>query len=394
MPARPSIGYENDRIAGTVEAKNPAVKEMPQPSGHRITPGDRLRPELLATEAYAVAEVPDQVLRLDAMESPWNCAEAFADDWQHMLSSVSINRYPSGEANRLEVLLRSRMDIPQRWELLTGNGSDDLINILLSALGGPGRTVVAPEPGFSMIPLLARAGGSDYHGVPLRNDFSLDTERFCATVRDVDAALSFLALPNNPTGNLFNLESIEAILEAAPGVVVLDEAYLPFASRDHLNLLQTRPGVLILRTLSKIGLAGLRIGLLIGADEWLQQLRKLRLPYTIGTLNLAAACVSLQHYDSLLEWAARLRAEREWLYRHLAALPELSIWPSEANFLLLRVPQAPAVFSALLKAGILVRNLHGSHPLLANCLRVTVSERSENQRFVAALKFCLGAAGR
>lgn len=344
-----------------------------------------VRPEVRALGAYRVADARGLV-KLDAMENPYGWPEALRERWLERLRSLSLNRYPDPRAQRLAGRLREHMGLSEDSALVLGNGSDELILLLCMAIGGPGRTVLAPEPGFAMYRLLAQATGSRYLGLPLRaEDFALDLPALLEALEREQPALVFLAWPNNPTGNLFDREAVLEVLARAPGLVVLDEAYQPFACDSFVDQLPGHPGLLVMRTLSKLGLAGLRIGMLAGEPGLLAELDKLRLPYNLNVLSQETATFALEHMSVLDEQAASIRRERARLGDALAAQPGLRVWPSQANFLLFRVQDAPAVFEGLVAEGVLVKCLHGAHPLLHDCLRVTVGTPAENARFLEAL---------
>jgi histidinol-phosphate aminotransferase len=205
-------------------------------------------------------------------------------------------------------------------------------------------------------------------------------------------ALTFLAYPNNPTGNLFDRAAVERIVETAPGLVVVDEAYHAFAGESFLPRLERHPNLLVMRTLSKLGLAGLRLGLLVGREEWMRELDKVRLPYNVNVLTQRVAERVLGRMDVLNAQAAAIRDERARLFERLAAVSGVQVYPSRANFLLFRVQQANSVFIALKARGVLIKNLDGSHPMLAGCLRVTVGAPQENDRFLDALQSSLEQA--
>lgn len=351
-------------------------------------PSQWLRPALLAAQAY---HVPDATgyLKLDAMENPYPLPPALHDAWLAALAQAPLHRYPDPQAHALRQQLRARFDLPQAAEILLGNGSDELILLLCLALAGSGRPVLAPEPSFVMYRLLAQACQMPYVGVPLQAaDFSLDTAAMLAAIAQHQPALIFLAYPNNPTGNLFDAEALRAILAAAPGLVVLDEAYAPFAQASTLSWLADYPNLLVLRTLSKFGLAGLRLGYLVGAPAWLHELDKLRLPYNINVLTQLSCTFLLQHTPVFLAQAAQIRSDRAQLAAALQALPSLTVYPSAANFILLRTPphQADTWFKQLKAHGILIKNLSPAGGLLQDCLRVTVGTPTENQALIAALQ--------
>jgi histidinol-phosphate aminotransferase len=227
--------------------------------------------------------------------------------------------------------------------------------------------------------------GMRYVGVPLAEDYGLDLPALETAIATHRPALVFLAYPNNPTGNLFDAEAMRRAIQLAPGLVVVDEAYHAFAGRSFLPDLARYPNLLVMRTLSKLGLAGLRLGMLIGRAEWLAELDKLRLPYNINVLTQRVAEYVLTRRDVLDAQAAAIREQRTRLVTRLSACPGIQAFPTDANFILFRVRQASAVFASLKARGVLIKNLDGSHPRLADCLRVTVGTAEENERFLAAL---------
>ncbi len=349
-----------------------------------------VRPEIQALSAYPVPDASG-LIKLDAMENPWVWPEALREAWSEQLQSLDVNRYPDPAARALRAQLVAHDGISGSCGMLLGNGSDEIIQMLALAVGGPGRTILAPEPSFVMYRMIATFTGMQYRGVPLREaDFGLDLDAMLAAIRESQPALVFLAVPNNPTGNRFARSDIEQIAKAAPGLVVVDEAYTAFTDGAQLDMLEQFDNVLVMRTLSKLGLAGLRIGYLVGAQAWVGQFEKVRLPYNIGVLHQAAATFALAHGEVLAEQTRRIRAERERLASELAALP-VTRWPSEANFLLIRLRDhaARAVFDRLREQGVLVKCLDGAHPALAGCLRLTVGTPEENNILLERLRAIL-----
>ncbi|WP_372783047.1 histidinol-phosphate transaminase [Litorivivens sp.] len=341
-----------------------------------------VRPEIQALQAYHVPAA-DGLVKLDAMENPYSWPEAMVADWQQRLQGAALNRYPDAAAVSLKARLREVMGVADEQDILLGNGSDEIIQLLAMAVAGQGRSVLAPEPGFVMYRMIATFTGMQYCGVPLDEDFDLDLPAMLAAIEREQPALVFLALPNNPTGNLFSADKVKAVIEASPGLVVLDEAYTAFTDRDHLSYLHY-PNVLVMRTLSKVGLAGLRLGILIGGREWLTELDKLRLPYNINVLTQLSAEFALDHFSVLTDQTQTIRRERAVLFEALAAMPGVEVWPSEANFILLRCDEARAIHARMKAAGVLVKCLDGAHPMLENCLRFTVGTPEENQRMLGA----------
>ena len=346
-----------------------------------------VRPEIRALHAYVVPP-SDGLLKMDAMENPYSWPPAMVADWQQRLQGASLNRYPDASAATLKVRLRKVMGIGDHMDVLLGNGSDEVIQLLAMAVAQPNRLLLAPEPGFVMYRMIATAVGMRYCGVPLDKDFDLDVNAMLAVIERDQPALIFLALPNNPTGNLFSIDRVRAVIEASQGLVVLDEAYTAFTDADHLELLQY-PNVLVMRTLSKVCLAGLRLGILIGHRGWLAELDKLRVPYNINVLTQISAEFALDHFDILVAQTSDIRQQRGELYAALQQIVGVQAWPSEANFILLRCEQARRVHEQMKSSGVLVKCLDGSHPALKDCLRFTVGAPAENARMLEAFRAAL-----
>jgi histidinol-phosphate aminotransferase len=354
-----------------------------------VTPPEKLlRPEVLAMSAYPVPDATGMV-KLDAMENPYPLPPELRRELAERLARLELNRYPEPNPRALRELIAQRMGVPPGMEVLLGNGSDDLIQVVTLALARPGAAMMFPSPTFVMYAMNAALTGMRAVPVALREDFSLDRDAFIAAVREVRPALVFLAYPNNPTGVLYPAEDVAAIVRAAEGLVVIDEAYHVFAQASFLPRLGEFPNLLVLRTLSKVGLAGIRLGYLAGPRAWVEQLNKVRQVDNVNVLTQAAATFVLEHLEVLEAQAARIRAERAVLADALAALPGLRVFPSHANFLLVRVPDAPRSFARLRAQGVLVKNLH---PGLAGCLRVTVGTPEENRILLSAMKEALAHA--
>lgn len=356
----------------------------------RVTPAELIRPEIRALAAYPVADARG-LIKLDAMENPYPWPGELVEDWLAVLRDVALNRYPDPRATVLRERLGATLGLPAGVELLLGNGSDELIQLLALTLAGSNgarRVLLAPEPGFVMYRMVATFTGMDYVGVPLTADFALDEAAMREAIDKHRPVLVFIAYPNNPTGNLFDAAAIRRLIAATPGLVVVDEAYSAFAEDSLIDRLTEYDNLLVMRTLSKLGLAGLRLGYLIGAKHWLHEIDKLRLPYNINTLTQRSVEFALRHRDTLEEQAARIRRARDELYAELARLPGVMPYPSQANFILFRVPQGQAggIFEALRQDGVLIKNFdRGSGPL-RDCLRVTVSTPAENRVFLDALR--------
>ncbi|MEC5386702.1 histidinol-phosphate transaminase [Uliginosibacterium sp. H3] len=348
------------------------------------SPQDLVRPDVMALSAYHVPPATGMI-KLDAMENPYRLPEALRDVVSDVAHGVSLNRYPDASCTKLKSVLRESMQIPESAGIVVGNGSDELIQIIAMALAKPGATILSIEPSFVMYRMIATFCGMRYVGVPLREDFSLDVPAVLAAIEQEKPAVLFIAYPNNPTGNLFASEDIVAILQAAPGIVVIDEAYTPFAGKSFMSRLAEFPNLVVMRTLSKLGLAALRLGYMAGAKAWMDEFEKLRLPYNINTMTQAIATRVLEAGDALQEQAEIIVAERARVYHELAGLKGVKAFRSQANFVLLRVPDAVQVFNGLKARQILVKNLHAAHPMLENCIRVTIGTPAENDAFLNVL---------
>jgi histidinol-phosphate aminotransferase len=347
--------------------------------------GALLRQEVLDLHAYLVPDSSGYI-KLDAMENPYLVPPALRGEIAEAVAAAAINRYPDPAAASLKEKIRAAIGLPKGMELLLGNGSDELIQLLALALNKPGATLLSVEPSFVMYKMIAIFTGMRYVGVPLAADFSLDLPATLAAIRREQPALVFLAYPNNPTGNLFSAEAVAQIIAASPGLVVVDEAYYAFASDSLIPHLAHYPNLLVMRTFSKLGMAGLRLGFLVGSEAWLGQLEKLRLPYNVGVLPQLVAEKLLVHHEVLLQQAEQIKRDRAKLYQQLNEIAAVKVYTSEANFLLFRVANAAAIFNGLKQRGVLIKNLNGGHPMLTDCLRVTVGTPDENERFMAALK--------
>jgi histidinol-phosphate aminotransferase len=344
-----------------------------------------VRPEIRALSAYAIARA-DGMIKLDAMEVPYRLPPEVAAKVAAAVGAVPVNRYPDGGAEGVKTALREAFGIPESLGLILGNGSDELLQIVTVAVARPEVTILAPEPSFVMYRMNALYAGARFVGVPLAADFALDTGAMVEAIERERPALVVLAYPNNPTGNLFDVAGVESVLRAAPGMVVVDEAYHAYAGASFLPRLPEFPNLVIVRTVSKIGMAGLRLGYAVAAPEWTTELNKVRQPYNLNALTQAVAPVLLAERALLADQASRIKSERARLGTAFARKDGVVNFPTQTNFVLVRVPDAPRWFAGLRDAGILVKNLHGWHPSLEHCLRVTVGTPAENDAVIAALK--------
>ena len=347
-----------------------------------------LRQDVQGMHAYAV-QPSAGLVKLDAMENPHRLPLPLQAALGERLGAVALNRYPGERIDTLRDALARHAGIPEGFSLMLGNGSDELISLLAMACDIPGAAILAPVPGFVMYAMSAQLQGLSFVPVDLTPDFELDEAAMLSAIERHRPAIVYLAYPNNPTANLWDDATIERIIEAAPGLVVMDEAYQPFAGRSYADRLARHDHVLLMRTLSKFGLAGVRLGYLVGRTELIAQIDKVRPPYNVSVLNCEAALFALEHAQVFDAQAAELRRERDSLLQRLAQLPGTTTWRSDANMVLVRVPDAARTFEGMKARGVLVKNVSKMHPLLANCLRLTVGCADENAQMLAALQSSL-----
>jgi histidinol-phosphate aminotransferase len=359
----------------------------------------RIRQDVQSMHAYAIQDSAGMV-KLDAMENPHRLPAQLQAALGQRLGALALNRYPDGRVNDLRHALAAYAQMPEGFDIMLGNGSDELISLLAMAcdvaadpVTGKKPVILAPLPGFVMYAMSATLQGLDFLGVPLTADFELDEAAMLTAIAQHEPAIVYLAYPNNPTANLWNADSMARVVAAAGAVgslVVLDEAYQPFSSRTYLDIMRAQPQqhahVLLMRTMSKFGLAGVRIGYMVGTKALIAQVDKVRPPYNISVLNYECALFALEHGDVFAQQAAELRAQRTRLLTALRAMPGVKAWDSDANMILIRVADAQKTFEGLKARAILVKNVSKMHPLLAQCLRLTVGTADENTRLLAALQ--------
>lgn len=352
----------------------------------------RIRQDVQGMHAYAVQDAAGMV-KLDAMENPYGLPPELQAALGERLGRVAVNRYPGPRIDDLRHALARYVDLPAGFGLMLGNGSDELIALLALACDVPGASILAPLPGFVMYGMSAQLQGLAFHGVPLTPDFELDEVAMLAAMREHKPAITYLAYPNNPTANLWDAAVMRRLIAAAAefgGLVVIDEAYQPFASRTWLDDMRADPAanahVLLMRTLSKFGLAGVRLGYMIGTQALVNEIDKVRPPYNVSVLNAECALFALEHADVFARQAQEIRTERDKLINALAAMPGVKPFPSQANMVLVRVPDADKAFAGMKAAGVLVKNVSKMHPLLAQCLRLTVGTPAENVQMLEALR--------
>lgn len=343
-----------------------------------------VRKEVIDGSGYQQELGPVRI-KLDANEFPYSFGRDMGEDLVSLLESTVFNRYPDPQAPKIrEIAARSLGVEPEM--IMFGNGSDELIQILLIALAQGKPKAVVPVPTFVMYEISASFLGYQVSRVPLDPDFDLDVAGILKAAKTGQPKVVFLSYPNNPTGNCYSADRIKTLLAEFPGLVVVDEAYYHFSGQSFLPYLADYPHLVISRSMSKIGLAGLRVGFLIAHKELIDELTKVRLPYNLGLFSQQAAALALGNMGPIEVKVQQVIEERENLLSELKGLPRVSPYPSQANFILFRVDgDANLVHSFLLDRGICIKNL-GSVPGLQGCLRVTLGKPDENRAFLTALK--------
>ena len=376
----------DSRIPGAVPLAAVAPTHSQTPTEDAVVAFVRstIRPEIRAISAYSVAKATGMI-KLDAMENPYGLSDEARTQIADAVACVAINRYPDGRGDAVKQALRTNLGLPDGVDVVLGNGSDELLQILTMVVAKPGAVILAPSPSFVMYRLNALYANVRFVEVPLEADFSLDVDAMLTAIERERPSLVWLAYPNNPTGNLFELAAVERIIRSAPGLVVVDEAYYAFANSSFLSRVLDFPNLIVVRTLSKIGLAGVRLGYAIAHPAWIGELDKVRAPYNVSALTQAVVPILLEHERMLAEQAAAIRSERSRLADAMRAMRGVTVFPTQANFLLVRVADASHAFAALRDAGILVKNVDSWHPLLANCLRITVGTPRENDALLSVL---------
>jgi histidinol-phosphate aminotransferase len=363
-----------------------------------------IRRDVQSMHAYAIQDSAGMV-KLDAMENPYNLPPALQAKLGERLGKLAVNRYPGVRVEDLKTALRAYAQVPTDYGLMLGNGSDELISLLAMACGTPaqagsgqlsGGKVLAPLPGFVMYAMSAQLQGLEFIGVPLTADFELDEAAMLTAINQDKPAITYIAYPNNPTANLWDEGVIKKVIAACAeygGMVVMDEAYQPFSSQSWINHIHAAPdanaNVLLMRTLSKFGLAGVRLGYMTGPAALINEVDKLRPPYNISVLNCECALFALENKEDFTLQAQAIIAQRAMLIEAINHMPGAQALKSDANMFLVRVADAAKTFDGLKQRGVLIKNVSKMHPLLHNCLRISVGTPDENHTMLAALQASL-----
>ena len=345
------------------------------------SPLERVKPEILEINSYSVPGL-DCSVRLDGNESPFEAGGEILNKISSVITTVDFNRYPDPDSVELKKIISDKYNFPDEG-LLIGNGSDELIQMLIETLTGKSGIVLVPSPTFSMYKLTSLVLNNRVIESELDDNFGLNTKDIINKIGEFDPDLLFFASPNNPTGNAFSRDSLIEIIEATAGVVVVDEAYFDYYGETFIPLVSKYSNLAVLRTLSKIGFASIRLGVLFAGDEITEQVNKTRLPYNINSLSQKIAEIVFENENLLAENNKKIINERERLFSELENIKDIKVYPSDANFFLIKVPDADYCFNELVRNDILIRNL--SKPgRLSGCIRVTIGTAEENNKFLEA----------
>ena len=355
-----------------------------------LKPSSLIHPQIRSLSAYRVVPFTGTV-KLDAMESPYGFSESLKKKWLELIASVEVNRYPDPTAKVLNSKLRQVFEVPDSLQLTLGNGSDELLQLIQMAVGGYGKTIMAPQPSFAMYEIIAQYTRGNFVGIDLDENFQLSQDSWLSGVERNQPACIFIAYPNNPTGNFFDEKLIEDTVRVSDGLVVVDEAYHAYSGRSIMAMAEQYENLVIVRTLSKSGFAGLRVGYMMSQPSWSTEFEKIRFPYNISVLAQESAVFALNHWEEICQNTETVIRHRNSMISHLERMGGIEVFPTQTNFITIRVKDenATRIFEELQLDGILIKNLHGYHPLLSNCLRLTVGTDDENRQLLAALGRCL-----
>ena len=347
-----------------------------------------LRSDIKNIDAYHVP-VSKDMIKLDAMESPFGVPEDLKVEFLKCIDQSEVNRYPEADPSPLKDTLRSLMDIPDEFGILLGNGSDELIQLLALACSKD-DLIMSFEPSFVMYELVSKYVNLEYFGVQLDSNFDINLSDALLIIEREKPKIIFIAYPNNPTGNCFDYDAIIEIIKSTNSMVILDEAYYAYSDKSFLSEISNFPNLLVLRTISKIGFAGLRLGLLIGDQETIAQLNKLRLPYNINALTQTSANFLLQDKQRIINNAQIIIEERRRLAHELSLFSKFKVYPSQTNFILVHSEDAHSLHTALKENGILIKGFpKGSK--LSDFIRISVSEPVENNILIDAIRNYYGS---
>ncbi len=353
------------------------------PMSRKSKPAVSIRREVRAVSAYHLNQ-PVHRMKLNQNESAYDLPPALKARILKKLAKLQWNRYPSPYADGL----RERIAQREGWRadgVLVANGSNVLTQSLVMATAVGGKIAI-PDPTFSLYELYGRLFKNQLVKIPLQKDFSLDLDRFLSVLKQKKPDLTFIPNPSAPTGNLFPKKELTQLVKATSNIIVVDEAYYPFSGETLVPLLKRQHNLVIMRTFSKaFSLGGARVGYILGQPAVIQEVQKVLPPFCLNALSAAVAETALSSAGYVDKIVKEVGQEREQVFQALSALPGIEVFPSMTNFILFRTREPERVFKALVKAGVLIRNVSDGKRL-KNCLRVTIGKPRENRQFIKAMQ--------
>jgi histidinol-phosphate aminotransferase len=339
--------------------------------------------KIKSLKAYHV-ETVENGIKLHANENPYPPSPELLKKILARFEKLNLNRYPDPDCKTLKEAISTRIGVPTN-QLVIGNGSDELIQNLMQVFCNEGDTVAFPDPTFAMYAITAKGMGLKVHTFPLNDNWDFKATPLIERLNASHARIVFISYPNNPTGNCFSRTEIQKLVENFEGIVVLDEAYYDFSGQSFLSQMKDHNNLVILRSLSKIGLAGLRVGYGIFPSTLVDEINKVRLPYNSNSISQIGATELMNNFETVQKQINSIKEERTRLLDELAKIKSITAFPSDANFILFKASHdGESIYRNLIKNGVLVRNL-GAHPRLKNCMRVTIGTKAENDQFLNRL---------
>ena len=339
--------------------------------------------KIKSLKAYHV-ETVENGIKLHANENPYPPSPELLKKILARFEKLNLNRYPDPDCKTLKEAISTRIGVPTN-QLVIGNGSDELIQNLMQVFCNEGDTIAFPDPTFAMYAITAKGMGLKVHTFPLNDNWDFKVTPLIEKLNASHARIVFISYPNNPTGNCFSRTEIQKLVENFEGIVVLDEAYYDFSGQSFLSQMKDHNNLVILRSLSKIGLAGLRVGYGIFPSTLVNEINKVRLPYNSNSISQIGATELMNNFETVQKQINSIKEERTRLLDELAKIKSITAFPSDANFILFKASHdGESIYRNLIKNGVLVRNL-GAHPRLKNCMRVTIGTKAENDQFLNRL---------
>lgn len=350
----------------------------------------KVSPSVRSASAYDASR-PQCLVRLDGNESPFRLSAELRRELLDRIAEVALNRYPDPDCSALREAVSEQNGVSPDC-MVFGNGSDELIQMAVSAFCGGTGTVLVPTPTFSMYEIASEISGRKVVREKLDGAFDLDEDAMLKAIETARPDVVFLASPNSPTGNLLSPERMESVIARARGIVIVDEAYSDFCGRTYVPLMKKYQNLAVMRTFSKIGFAGIRLGVIFMRPELAAELSKVRLPYNINSFTQAAVRVFFENISVFEANVETIKSERKKMSALLGSVDGIKLFPSDANFFLIRFPDARAaseIHRKLIEKSVLVRKFPGTD--ISDCLRVTIGLPEENRQFETALRDIVSA---